>query len=190
MQKKNDTLNNQWHTAADEQLLSHYRRSGDREVVGELFNRYRHLVYGACLKYLKNQDEARDAVSSIFEKLLRDLLAHEVLQFRYWLFTVCRNHCLMAIRSRNTRSAHTKGFALEQQETPEEFVLNREEALSRLEQHIAQLNEHQRLCVRLFYLEEKSYREIVLQTELSLYEVKSHIQNGRRNLKILMTGKP
>jgi RNA polymerase sigma factor (sigma-70 family) len=183
-------LNSEIQKYGDEQLLAHYRKTEDREVIGELFTRYRHLVFGACLKYLKNADDARDATLSLFEKLMRDLKNHDVQQFRYWLFTVCRNHCLMILRSRNTQASLLRGYAAtEQDDSTDEWVLNREEALRRLEQLIEQLNEQQRLCVRLFYLEEKSYKEIVSQTALSLNEVKSHIQNGRRNLKILMTGK-
>ena len=52
-----------------------------------------------------------------------------------------------------------------------------------LEQALGQLPAEQRRCLELFYLEEKSYQEIVATTGLALNLVKSHLQNGRRMLK-------
>ncbi len=58
---------------SDESFLKQYRLSGNLEVLGNLYSRYMHLVYGVCLKYLKNRDDAKDAVMQIFEKLISEL---------------------------------------------------------------------------------------------------------------------
>jgi RNA polymerase sigma-70 factor (ECF subfamily) len=59
----------------------------------------------------------------------------------------------------------------------------KERMLKALENGVQLLNDHQRKCIELFYLKEKSYQEVAEQTGFSLNEVKSHIQNGKRNLK-------
>lgn len=177
----------------DRELILEYRSSEEPGYAGELFRRYRHLVFGVCMKYLRNQEESRDAVMNIFEKLLEDLKKHEVENFKSWLHTVTRNHCLMFIRS-------SKKMTYASEETPDESMefnyslhLYEENAtvrdLSRLDDCIKKLAETQKKCVELFYLEEKCYREISAMTTYSMNEVKSYIQNGKRNLKNCIDGK-
>ncbi len=156
-----------------------------------------HLVYGVCMKYLRDEDKAKDVQSLIFERLLADLLKHEVANFKGWLFSVSKNHCLMHLRSAQSLQKNQKelkkdlrpdmesGFELHHNP-----VLEKEQQLTKLEQGIEKLNEGQRICVELFYIKEKSYREIVETTGYSLNDVKSYIQNGKRNLKIFMDQQP
>ena len=54
---------------------------------------------------------------------------------------------------------------------------------------LLELNPEQQLCVTLFYLEKKSYQEIADSSGFTMMQVKSHIQNGKRNLKIIMERK-
>ena len=54
---------------------------------------------------------------------------------------------------------------------------------------LEELNPEQKQCLILFYLEKKSYQEISENTGFSLMQVKSYIQNGKRNLKILLDKK-
>src|SRR5699024_6671241 len=53
-----------------------------------------------------------------------------------------------------------------------------------LEKALRSLKKEQENCIRLFYYEHKSYKEIVATTSYSLKQVKSFIQNGRRNIKV------
>lgn len=171
---------------SDQELIAAYKKDGDGYWVGLLFERYTHWVFGTCLKYLKDEDQAKDAVLQIFEKLLTDLQKHEVQYFRGWLHQVARNHCLMQLRKKNPVSASLSDMEWE----PESHLIDErqekeetEVRLNQLEEGIAQLNEEQRRCVELFFLEEKSYKEIEELTGFSPKQVKSYIQNGRRNLK-------
>ncbi len=159
--------------------------------MGILYKRYAHLVLGLCFKYLKDEDEAKDAVMHIFEKLMADLLKHEVHYFKSWLYTFSKNHCLMIIRKKQARlnkemdlKIHADSFM----ETETGLHLKTHEAketeYNALEKAIEELNEEQRVCIDLFYLKEKSYQEISNNTGYTLNEVKSFIQNGKRNLKI------
>lgn len=172
----------------DEELIMLYKKTGDVDVVGELYNRYMALTFGVCLKYLKNREEGKDAVMQIFEKLITTLKDHEVTQFKGWLYVTARNHCLMQLRSRKGKNfEEISPFLMETdadlhlQEGPEN-ELN----LNRLEKCIETLGTEQKRCVQLFYLEQKCYKEIAEITGYDLNKVKSHIQNGKRNLKICM----
>lgn len=161
-------------------------------VFSELFNRYSHLVYGVCLKYLRNEEDAKDNCMLIFEKLITDLTKFKVHQFKPWLHAVARNHCLVCIR-RNVQNEKNKNAML--QNFSEEFVnfwtdLNHigeeENEIENLYQAMVQLDPEQRQCVDLIYLHDKSYKEIAEITGFDLNKVKSCIQNGKRNLKQVM----
>jgi RNA polymerase sigma factor (sigma-70 family) len=182
---------------SDAELVTKYKETGENICVGELFRRYMHLVFGVCMKYLRDEDKAKDLQSHIFERLLNDLLKHEVANFKGWLFSVAKNHCLMHLRSNQSLLKNQKELKKDLQTYMESGfelhlnpVLEKESQLSKLELGIQQLNEEQRICVDLFYIREKSYREIVEATGYSLNDVKSYIQNGKRNLKLFMEKRP
>jgi RNA polymerase sigma-70 factor (ECF subfamily) len=175
---------------SDAELVQLYRTGGDTTVLGSLYQRYMDLVYGVCLKYLKDPEAARDAVMNIYEELVNKLKKHEVENFKSWLYTLSRNHCLMQLRSQKGKITI---------EIPEQFmqteemlhlngVMQREEQLNRLEYCIEQLSSEQKTCVKLFYIEGKCYNDITAQTGIEWNKVRSYIQNGRRNLKFCMEG--
>lgn len=172
----------------DNEIIELYRKSGDISLIGSLFTRHTSLVYGVCLKYLKDRESAKDAVMQVFEKLISLLRSHEVENFKGWLYVTARNHCLMELR-------HKKGKFMEDISPnlmENEFLLHQvvddeqEEDLRKMEDCINKLVEGQQQCVRLFYLEEKCYKDISTLTGLDMNQVKSFIQNGKRNLKICM----
>ena len=170
---------------ADDKLIEAYRANGDINLLGKLYERYMPLIYGVCLKYLKDEEPARDAVMAIFEELVTKVKQHDIKQFRSWLYVLSRNHCLMQLR------AGKKLLTVELDEFME-FVPevhpdnNKEQALQALEHCIDKLASAQKQSVRLFYLEERCYKEIADTTGYTLNEVKSYIQNGKRNLKICL----
>jgi RNA polymerase sigma factor (sigma-70 family) len=180
----------------DEELLDAFARSGDNRHVGILYQRYTHLVLGVCMKYLKNEEAAADAAMEVFERLLSILNEHKVDNFKGWLYTLVKNHCLMKLRKAKSlmgKEQLFRKFATEFMEPAEEMHHNNEqdteELYNRLQQAMMQLKEEQRQCVQLFYFEEKSYKEIVDETGLDDKQVKSHLQNAKRNLKIYLTGR-
>ncbi|MBT1699584.1 sigma-70 family RNA polymerase sigma factor [Fulvivirgaceae bacterium PWU4] len=172
----------------DEELVALYKQSEQLDVIGELYQRYTSLVFGVCLKYLKDREESRDAVMQVFEKLIVSLKEHAVSQFKGWLYVTARNHCLMQLRSKKGKNfEEISPFIMETDpEAHLQDVPEIETNLSKLEKCIETLGEEQKLCVRLFYLEQKCYKEITEITGFDLNKVKSHIQNGKRNLKICM----
>ncbi len=159
-------------------------------MLGPLFKKYMHLVYGVCLKYLKNSEDAKDAVMQIFEKLIATLKDQEIEKFDSWLYVTSRNHCLMQLRSTKRKVDFKEGVFMENQyflhHNNEE---NLEQDLELLKKGIQTLNKEQKSCITLFYLEKKSYQEISDSTGYNLQKVKSYLQNGKRNLKIFMENK-
>lgn len=172
----------------DRDLLLLYKAKGELEMLGELYNRYMSMVYGACLKYLKDREESRDAVMQIFEKLVITLREHEVTHFKSWLYTTARNHCLMQLRSRKGKNfEEISPFLMESGGAEhQEEELDLEANLSKLEKCMNTLNAEQKSCVELFYMQQKCYKEIIQVTGYDDTKVKSYIQNGKRNLKLCM----
>ncbi|MFM8912420.1 MAG: RNA polymerase sigma factor [Flammeovirgaceae bacterium] len=175
-------------SATDADLLARYQQTGDLRHWSELFQRYTSLLYGVCLKYLKDRDDAKDAVMQLFEKLAGTLQDHQVENFKSWLYVTARNHCLMHLRSK--KSKKTEGMSGQFMESEQLLHLEdepeMEQNLTKLENCIAELAAEQQKCVRLFYLDEKCYKEVADATGFDMNQVKSYIQNGKRNLKICM----
>ncbi len=173
------------HDLPDEALLLAYRHQDDRQALGVLYRRYAHLVLGLCLDYLKNREDARDAVMDIFEKAALKLRQQEVKTFRTWIYTVSRNHCLDLLRRRIKSTPREFFDEVFVESVPEDRLLE-EQRIERLSEAIAELKPQQRECIVLFYLQGRSYEEVAVKTGFSGKEVKSHLQNGRRNLRNLL----
>jgi len=179
----------------DNELIASYNETDDTIYIGELYKRYSHLVFGVCLKYLKDPDNSKDAVMQIFEKLITDLKKHQVENFKSWLYTVAKNHCLMIIRSQQTMITFQDHIKIKNNvmesdldlHLPYENIKEKEIELNNLEKAINELNSNQKICIELFYLKEKCYQEVAEITGYSMNEVKSYIQNGKRNLKIILS---
>jgi len=172
----------------DADLIRLYKNSGDLKVLGELYSRYTTMVFGVCVKYLKDRENSRDAVMQVFEKLITGLQEHEVTHFKSWLYITAKNYCLMQIRSQQNRKFQEISPTLMESDAmlhPEEEP-ELESNLSKLEGCIERLVSEQKHCVQLFYLQQKCYKEITVLTGFDLNSVKSYIQNGKRNLKICM----
>ncbi len=175
----------------DAELLDYYVADGNSEWLGILLERYTLLLLGVCMKYLKNEDEAKDAVQQIFLKVLYEAGKYRIDYFKSWLYMVAKNHCLMRLRGSQTKSTkelNERVHVVAPEEDNTE-LLNNEKTLILLEDAIKELGDEQQQCVTLFYLQRKSYSQIAEQTGYSLLGVKSYIQNGKRNLKSILEKK-
>ena len=177
---------------SDELLVNAYKQSGDTAIMGELFEKHVKTVYGACLFYFKDKADAQDAVMQIFEKLMIELKRKDVINFKGWLSFVVRNHCITLIRQNKTKyqfQENYHGFEYELSTEEEENYLNsinNEKLIENLPSYLNQLNEKQKICIELFFLKDHSYQQISTLTGYTVNEVKSYIQNGKRNLKQAM----
>jgi RNA polymerase sigma factor (sigma-70 family) len=177
---------------SDQELLSNFYADHNNEWIGILLQRYTMLLLGVCMKYLKNEEEAKDSVQQVFLKAITELQKYKVEYFKSWIYMVAKNHCLMKLRDSKGKIpvAISDRMALPSQEEPDRNThLENERTLSLLAVCLEELNHEQQQCVTLFYLQKKSYQEITERTGYSMMQVKSYIQNGKRNLKIIMEKK-
>jgi len=185
------------HPLSDEELIQAYKNSGNTILVGELFERYTHLVFGLCMKYLKDEEDSKDAVMQLFEDLHLKLKEHEISNFKSWLYSVAKNHCLMILRKEKSNARMKENILYKIQSEVMEIRMDqhplnsaeREEHIPKMMKGLESLKEEQRTCLELLYLQNKTYREVADITGYSMKKVKSHIQNGKRNLKIYMENK-
>ena len=174
-------------TIPDEEVIQSFRKTENSLFIGILFDRYSHLVYGVSYNYLKDEEACKDTVLHIFENLSRDLIKYEIKNFSSWLHVVTKNYCLRELSKRKDIIPLT--FDTIQEQNEEEEINIAEIHLPNLSHAIHKLNEDQRICIDMFYLREMSYKEITEQTGYNLNQVKSHIQNGKRNLKLILLKK-
>jgi|SRR5690606_28549004 len=157
----------------------------DQEAFAALYQRYSPLALGVCLKYLKDADGAKDATQAVFIKLWTDAAKLQVRKFKPWFYQVVKNHCLMELRKNDPNKNITAEWDLTAMEFEENLHPNcsDEQLLDYLEDCLSKLNTEQKSCVSLFYLEQNSYMQTATITGFSDKQVKSYIQNGRRNLR-------
>jgi RNA polymerase sigma-70 factor (ECF subfamily) len=175
----------------DQQLLEHFYADHNNQWLGILLQRYTLLLLGVCMKYLKNEEEAKDSVQQIFLKAITELHKYRVEYFKSWLYMVAKNHCLMKLRDKPGRQTEIKeqmAITPEEDNSRQEH-LEKDRKLELMDQSLQELSNEQKQCVTLFYLEKKSYQQIAEDTGFTMMQVKSHIQNGKRNLKILLDKK-
>jgi RNA polymerase sigma factor (sigma-70 family) len=171
-------------TLTDEDLVARLK-SGHRSSLGALWDRYAQLLFGVAMKYLRDVEKSKDLVVEVFGTLPDLIAKHEIKSFRPWLHTVMRNRCLMLLRKDDPSTRWDERVHEPEAEDPTDAVLH-ETTLQRLEAAVDQLNEAQGLCIRYFYLERNSYAQVAERTGFSLEHVRSHLQNGRRNLKNIL----
>jgi RNA polymerase sigma factor (sigma-70 family) len=172
----------------DADLLALYQQDQQQEILAQLFLRYNDLVYGTCVKYLEDQEAAKDAVMNIYHELVEKVKHHSIENFKSWLYVVSKNHCLMQLRKNKKLPTMEFDSQIVQSEDFSHLdgVFEKERQLDKLGNCMKKLNEEQRQTVRLFYLESKCYNEISTITGFDWNKVRSLVQNGRRNLKICM----
>ena len=175
----------------DQELLEKFYADRDNHWIGIVLQRYTLLLFGVSMKYLKNEVEAQDAVQQIFLKAITELNKYKVEYFKSWLYMVCKNYCLMKIRDRQGKrpTEIRESMVLIAEENNTDYLLDKDRILDVMEVTLEELNPEQKDCIKLFYLEKQSYQEISERTGFSLMQVKSYIQNGKRNLKILLEKK-
>jgi RNA polymerase sigma-70 factor (ECF subfamily) len=175
----------------DKELVASFKESGDENIVVVLYDRYIEMIYGVCVKYLQDSEAAKDAVMEVYSQLSSKLQKHEVLNFKSWLYTLAKNHCLMQLRSASSKKTisleenimHLSPQMHQEDGTEKEFQLNQ------LNDCMQTLSAEQKLVIDLFYLQERSYKEIAELKQMDWNKVRSLVQNGRRNLKICMDRK-
>ena len=176
----------------DQELLNLFYKDHNNEWLGILLQRYTLLLLGVCMKYLKNEEDAKDSVQQIFLKAITELQKYKVEFFKSWIYMVAKNHCLMKLRDRQGKipAELTDRVAVTpEEETDRSSFLENDHTIDLMQEALKELNPEQQQCVTLFYLRKKSYHEISNETGFNMLQVKSYIQNGKRNLKLMIEKK-
>jgi RNA polymerase sigma-70 factor (ECF subfamily) len=182
--------NDKYNHISEQELLRRYYQDGNKEWLGIVLQRYTLLLLGVCMKYLKNEEAARDAVQQIFLKAITELEKYQVEYIKSWLYMVAKNHCLMQFRDKNRQLVELSEQLVETQDTEELLsIKEKDQLLDWMHECLKNLNPEQQQCVTLFYLEKRSYQEVAELTGYSLLQVKSSIQNGKRNLRLMIQRK-
>jgi RNA polymerase sigma-70 factor (ECF subfamily) len=170
-----------------EDLIIQYKSTNNTAIIGEIYNRYAGIVFGVCAKYLKNEEECKDVTSKIFQDLILDLKKYEIKYFSGWLHKVTINECLKTLK-KSARTISLIEENISDLHDDDDIEIETIDTIGEEEINlcIEKLNKEQSICIKLFYIEEKSYKEISDLTKLTLLQVKSSIQNGKRNLKIML----
>jgi len=175
---------------SDEALIEQYKITDDINVLSNLYIRYMDLVFGVCLKYLNNKEDAQDATMQIFEKLINAVKTNTIESFRPWLYVVAKNFCLMEIRQKksidkNIDISEKKSFVfMESDFELHPLDTNNSEKEEALKNCIEKLNDTQKRTVELFYFKKLTYDQISISMNIEVKKVKSYLQNAKRNLKI------
>lgn len=180
-----------YHHIPDQELLEYFYADRNNQWLGILLQRYTLLLLGVCMKYLKNEELAKDSVQQIFLKAITELQKYKVDYFKSWIYMVAKNHCLMQLRDKpGKNSIEINEKITTPDEEPDKMKLIEDEKTYELmSRSLKELKAEQQQCVTLFYMEKKSYQEISEKTGFTMMQIKSHIQNGKRNLRILIEKK-
>ena len=180
-------MNTNYHNnLSDKELLDFYHKTNDSNWLGILLQRYTLVLFGVSMKYLKNENNAKDAVQQIFLKAINEIPKYEITYFKSWVYMVAKNHCLMQLRNKNITHEITDHTFFEDEAFDIESLQQKDKEEQLLTLALPFLNEDQKQCIEMFYFQKKSYQNIVDETSYTLMQVKSHIQNGKRNLKIII----
>lgn len=174
---------------SDKDLIESYQLNKKGAIISEIYNRYAMMMFGVSLKYLKNKFDAEDCLMTTFEKLPNKILKSEILNLKNWLYTVIKNECLMLLRKKNKELGDIENTLLlkaDESNNEKEIIILKEIQLNLLEKAIEELKSDQKNCIELFYLKKMSYDEVASNTGFELKKVKSYIQNGKRNLKLIL----
>lgn len=173
----------------DDELLLYYQRSGDVNIIGVLLQRYTMLLLGVAMKYLKDKSAAEDAVQYVFLKAITHLPKDDIQNFKGWLYVLMRNYCLQQLRDKHYHTDEAILYNVSATEDDKENRVWRETTLEAMQNAIQKLEPEQKQCIQLFYMQQQSYKQIMEQTKFTFEQVKSYIQNGKRNLKLILTQK-
>ncbi len=179
--------NDKYNHISEQELLRRFYQDRDKEWLGILLQRYTLLLLGVCMKYLKNEEAARDAVQQIFLKAITELEKYEVEFIKSWLYMIAKNHCLMQFRDKNRQMVELSEQMAEVEDHEDALsIREKDQLLDWMHESIKNLNPEQQQCVTLFYLDKRSYQEVSELTGYSILQVKSSIQNGKRNLRLMI----
>jgi RNA polymerase sigma-70 factor (ECF subfamily) len=154
-------------------------KEGDDDAFDEIVRRYQNFIYRQAWGYLRDDDSAKDVTQDVFIKAyegVRHLKAASGL--RRWLYSICRNHCLNAIRKRKAE----RDLRPEPPAGPGPDVALR----VYLKDLISHMDDPYREVIMLRYYGDLTYDEIAEVLDISVDNVKVRLFRARNRLKTML----
>ncbi len=172
----------------DDQCLKRIA-AGEEEPFQVLFERYGELVFGYCVKLLKDRERAEDASQEAWVKIIKNANKYECQgKFRAWLLQITRNTCFSLFRDlKKNRTEDVSDHEIEDMSQKSILdLMSAEENKAKLKKCIEDLPENQRLALLVWMTEDKSYEEIAEHMQTSVSAVKSLLFRSRQSLKEML----
>ena len=174
-----------WYALSDEELVELYKQQLDQEFLSTVFTRHISTLFGICMKYLKNEADAKDMVQQLYEQVCKYLPNSTIKKFDAWLYTVAKNACINFLDKRKDCFIDIESVTEIEDENRGDF-LEAERTYDKVNFCIEKLIGGQKTVIELFYFKKYCYREIAEKLAIDWGSVRAMIQNARRNLKICM----
>lgn len=173
---------------SDEALLLKYFQTEQLSFLQQLLEKYLHIIFAFSYQVLQDREQARTASLSVLHMVQREIKDAPPARFREWIYRICREVCILAIRKQIKSAELTLEYLLAiEQTTPVHFNGTAEWFVSKdpaeqksIEDILHQMNPEEKDVLLLFYKEQKSYEEISKILDLSPGKIKTKLHNGRK----------
>ena len=141
-------------------------------------------LYRFALKYMKDDDEAKDAVQEVFFKLWRKKdEMHSYINMEAWCMRLTRNYCLDRLKSKAYRSSGNHEFDLQDKARDPYKNTELNDTMNKIYRLIEQLPDKQKDIIHLRDVEGYSYQEISEILQLDINQVKVNLFRARKYLR-------
>jgi len=161
--------------------------TGDHRAFAWLVGEYKHMVYTASFRILRDAQEAEEATQDTFVKAYQNLSGYQGgSKFSTWLFSIAYRTAISELRKRKVKST-----SLEDLGRAEPFVasadgMERTDRRAALTRAMGQLSAEDAAIINFYYQEDLSVEEIVTVTGLGASNVKVKLHRSRKRLMELL----
>ncbi|MFQ5674351.1 MAG: RNA polymerase sigma factor [bacterium] len=172
----------------DNATIRSYLETRDVRYLGRLYEAYKKTIFWHCLKMVGNEEDAKDLASETFIRTFDRIEDFKLgAPFCPWLMRIATNLCIDHLRKKNRYKFYKfdethSAVAIQNESEPKQPMISGERIIEKLKK----LKPLQKRCFCLFYIHNLTYKQIAELTGYPLGKVRSYIQNGKRNFKLLM----
>lgn len=156
-------------------------KKGNTDALNELIEKHKSIAFSIAFKYLKNKEDAEDITQNAFIIILRSIKKfRNESKFSTWLYKIIYHECLKVLKSRNLTIEYIPEFKqIEVTEVKDET----KKVDRKIDELLCHLKPNEYTVITLFYLKEKSIKEIGEITSFSKSNIKVILHRARIKLK-------
>jgi len=172
----------------DENKYIEQAKKGNQKAFGWLVEKYQNYVFTLTFRMLKNRETAEEAAQDVFVKAYRHLGQFKGdAKFSTWLYQITYRTAIDYTRKQNKKTESMEDLPATQQiqssaDNPNE-QLHKKQVRGYLEQLIKELSPTDASLITLYYLNQKSIKEIAGIAQLTESNVKVRLYRCRNTLK-------